>query len=157
MIRLKRWRIECAIALFIALFPLALLAWIFDRQVPESVADDISARVYPDTLALAWILLSALHLLEALWRRDDRTITLSAESLGFKAGLILIVVVGFGLLHTVGYLVAAAFYIFAFTWILNERGWAAKLLAVATPIAVYSVLVLAFDVRLPSLLDRWWY
>ena len=157
MIRIRRSVIEIAIAAFIGLFPVVLLVWIFDRQVPESMSDDISARIYPDTLAYAWLALSAAQLLEAIMRRDQGMVTISWRSFGFQMGVLAVVILGFAILETVGYLVGAAFYILAFTWLLNERGWVARGLAVATPVAVYAILNLAFGVRLPSLLDRWWF
>jgi len=157
VIRIRRSTLEIAIAAFVGLFPVVLLLWVFDRQVPESVSDDISARIYPDTLAYAWLVLSAAQLIEAIARRDQGMVSVSWRSLGFQTGLLAVVIVGFAILNTVGYLVGAAFYILVFTWMLNERGWVARGLAAATPVAVYAALNLAFGVRLPSLLDRWWF
>ena len=157
MIRIRKSTLEISIAIFIGLFPVVLLLWVFDRQVPESVSDDISARIYPDTLAYAWLVLSAAQLVEAVARRGQGMASISWRSLGFQAGLLAIVIVGFVILSTIGYLVGAAFYILAFTWMLKERGWLARGLAVATPVAVYATLNLAFGVRLPSLLDQWWF
>lgn len=157
MMHLKRSSLEIAIALLIGLAPLALLLWVFDSQVPQSVSDDISARIYPDTLAYAWLGLSVLHLVEAVARRDGRIVSISWRSLGFQLGMLTAVLAGFVILNAVGYLAGAAFYILVFTWMLKERGWLAKFLAVAVPIAVYTIMNLAFDVRLPSVLDRWWF
>lgn len=156
MIRVsKRW-FDVAVATAIGLIPVALLSSVFDDQVPQSTADDISARIYPDTLCYAWLLLSGAHLLETLIQRDTRTLSVSAAELGFQAVMLVVVVVGYIILNTLGYIAGAAFYIFAFTWLLRERGWAARILALATPLAVYLILALAFDVRLPSAFDGLW-
>ena len=150
MISLRRRTIEMTVACLIATIPMILLFWVYADQVPESFGDDISARVYPDALAYAWLILSALAIVEAWFRSGDEVVLLRRDSLVYPAAIFLIVAVGFALLMLVGYLVAAAFYIVTFSWLLKERGPAAWTAAIIVPPVVYVLLLYAFEVRLPS-------
>ena len=153
MFKVRRKTIDITVAVFVGLIPIVLLVAVFPGQVPSSAEDDISARIYPDTLAYLWIALSILHLGEVWLKADDNTVEISRDSMGYQAGLLLTVLVGYLLLLKVGYLIGAAFYVLTFTWMMRERGPAAWSLAIITPFAVYFIMETAFEVRLPTFPD----
>ncbi|WP_422368702.1 tripartite tricarboxylate transporter TctB family protein [Pelagibius sp.] len=144
---------ETIVALAVGAMPLVLLGLIFDVQIPDSAADDISARIYPDTLAWAWFGLSVFHIIEARLRAKPGLVVISRQAALRSAAIVAVVAIGYVLLNLVGYLVGACFYILSFTWIMRERGRAAWVTAVVTPIAVYLILESLFEVRLPTVLD----
>ena len=153
MVAISQRGLETIVALAVGAMPLVLLGLVFDAQIPDSTADDISARVYPDTLAWAWFGLSVLHVIEARLRAKPDPIVISRQAVLRSLAIVSVVAVGYILLDRVGYLFGACFYILSFTWIMRERGRTAWITAAVTPIAVYLILENLFEVRLPTIFD----
>lgn len=153
MITCRRRTIELLVTGLLTAMPVTLLQWIYAAQVPESAAADINARIYPDALAYVWLALGVLAMAEAWLRDKGELVAIPVETLRHSGLICLIVLAGFAVLTQIGYLAGSAFYILAFAWLLKERGPVAWVLAVIVPGAVYLLLLHAFEVRLPSLLD----
>ncbi|MCR9122920.1 MAG: tripartite tricarboxylate transporter TctB family protein [Phyllobacteriaceae bacterium] len=151
--KLSRRAFESCIALISAAMPCILLLFVFDDQIPTSGLEEIGPRVYPDTLAYAWLALSLLYLADQWTRNVGEPVEIGGSAVFRSLAIIGVVLVGFLVLNVAGYLLGAVFYILCFTWMMNERGWAALVLSVVTPVVVYVALEAAFQVRLPTILD----
>lgn len=149
----RRCLVDAWIAIAIGLIPATLLFWIFDKEVPRSISYDISERIYPEAVAWSWLLLALLQAIVSFVSKDKEVIHLNASQAKFQLLLLSVVFAGFFILLYIGYIVGAMFYIIAMSWMLRERGWPARVLAIAVPLVVYVVMELAFDVRLPSIIN----
>ena len=145
--------IDMAVALLLLIIPVVLLLVIYPQQVPKSPFDDIDARLYPNTIALVWALIAAFHLWQAT-RRPNRLLEIAPAKLGRITAILSIVLAGYFILVGVGFVIGAFFYILGFSWMLGERRIAAWVVAIGMPPLLYLIMLYGFELRLPSVLNR---
>ena len=138
---------------FGALLVFLMLLLLLPYQLPKEIDGDFPADAYPRALFTAGVVLLLVQIGSLLLKGKGKVLCLRSEGLVRAASLFAVMAGGYLLILASGFLLAGAFFVFCYAWILKERDRAALMVAVATPAVVYWVLEVAFQIRLPSILD----
>ncbi len=130
-----------------------LLVWVFPRQIPAGLTDDLSAGLYPNTIMMAWLAAAGAWLLHSILSRDAEEVGEETELPNRRtAFIVLTIIIGFCLFSTVGFIEAASVMIVCLSYLCGERGAAPWILALAVPPVIHVFLNYLLDVRLPTML-----
>ncbi len=138
---------------FGALLSFAILLLFLPYQLPKEIEGDLPADVYPRTLFIAGVVLLLVQISSLLLRGKGKVLSLKSEGLTRAVSLFAVMIVGYLVILAAGFLLAGAFFVFCYAWLLKERDRTALMLAIAAPLAIYWALEFAFRIRLPTMLD----
>lgn len=140
-------------ALTMLVVGLSLVIFVFPTQIPEGLEGDLSSGHYPRMIMIVWISASAAWLVSSLFTRQGNGDASDNDSYTQRSILIgAIIIIGFGLFATVGFITAAFVLIVSLAYVCGERGWAPWMLAAVVAPSVYVFLDTFLDVRLPTFL-----
>lgn len=126
---------------------------LFPHEIPKEIQGDFPAEAYPRALLLCALALLGIQTLCALLLGKGEKLTLSGDQAIRIGTLILIMWGGYLIILATGFLLAGAYFVLGYAWLLQERNHAALVVALATPTLIYLCLEHAFRIRLPSILD----
>lgn len=147
---------ERAIGVLSMMTAVVLLYILFPAGLPRGLPDDLSSDLYPKTIAVVLLALSAIHLIVALAfpngevrhrKPQDRNVKIPIFALG------LLFCTTFVFLQ-IGFFAASFSVITCYGLLLGERKRWILPLAVVAPVVIYLALELLFEVRLPTFLDH---
>src|SRR3546814_18613655 len=108
--------------------------WSSDVCSSDLIQGDFPAEVYPRTLLVVGVVLLGLQVAITLARGRGAALTLESAQLARTAALLAIMWAGYGLILLVGFVLAGAFLVFSYAWLLPERNRPAVVAAPPAPL-----------------------
>jgi hypothetical protein len=126
---------------------------LFPQEIPKEIQGDFPADAYPKALLLFALALLGIQTVCTLLQGKGERLTLSGDQAIRIGALVIIMWGGYLIILSAGFLLAGAYFVLGYAWLLQERNHAALMVALGTPTLVYLCLEHAFRIRLPSILD----
>lgn len=156
LITFRRNTLDLIFSLVISSLSLALFFFVFPDQIPPGIGGDFSSGNYPKAIICGLFILSVLIAILSIkntTKNKNEIILIDKGSLWRHLYIFLVLFMTFLILYFMGFLIAGAFIILCYCWLLQERGRISWLLAFATPVVAFLFLEFALEVRLPTVFN----